>query len=374
MSTFAAPHPLSQVIYEGVLESPPWTSLLSRLEQYMQATSATLVLRRPHSDDDGLTIYLYSDSDQAALDDFRERGHHDSPFAELPEQQVFTLRDRVSESELSNLTFTQYLRDYNVGDLIGFDVTDKKSRMRLRLRLIRLSGEAGFSPSDRTRLQSIVALMHKALQLYAAYTQNNFVEAFYDHLLGSMDIATIIVNQHLEVFSTNTQAQYLLATGKVAFLRGKQLQLWEKSEQPKLRESCHRAIERQAEISPEISTRHTISDRDGANWEVNVRGLSLPNVAFNSGEPQIAVLLQPLQRNIAPSPERLVELLAVTPSEAKLVAKLVEGGTLTAAATALGISRNTARAQLSSVFNKTGVNRQSQLVKLVVNGLSTLRQ
>ena len=41
-----------------------------------------------------------------------------------------------------------------------------------------------------------------------------------------------------------------------------------------------------------------------------------------------------------------------------------------AAARALGVSRNTARAQLSSVFSKTGVNRQSQLVKLVADAFT----
>ena len=60
-----------------------------------------------------------------------------------------------------------------------------------------------------------------------------------------------------------------------------------------------------------------------------------------------------------------MDLFGVTPAEAKLVAHLVDGQTLTAAAKALGISRNTARGQLASVFTKTGVNRQNQLVRLV---------
>ena len=58
-------------------------------------------------------------------------------------------------------------------------------------------------------------------------------------------------------------------------------------------------------------------------------------------------------------------MFEVTPAEAKLIAHLVDGLTLTAASEALGVSRNTARAQLSSIFTKTGVNRQNHLVKLV---------
>jgi DNA-binding CsgD family transcriptional regulator len=67
----------------------------------------------------------------------------------------------------------------------------------------------------------------------------------------------------------------------------------------------------------------------------------------------------------------LIEVFEVTPAEAKLIAHLVDGLTLTAAAEALGVSRNTARAQLSSIFTKTGVNRQTQLVKLVSDAFAT---
>jgi len=60
----------------------------------------------------------------------------------------------------------------------------------------------------------------------------------------------------------------------------------------------------------------------------------------------------------------------VTLAEARLTLKLLEGLSLTAAAEALGISRNTARTQLSSVFSKTNLNSQTQLVKLVSDVLS----
>ena len=58
-------------------------------------------------------MYLYSDSDMGALEDFRTRAHIDSPFAELPEKKVFTLYDRVTPSELKTLEFHEYLNAYN---------------------------------------------------------------------------------------------------------------------------------------------------------------------------------------------------------------------------------------------------------------------
>ena len=76
-------HPLSEAIYEGVLETPPWHSLLKLLEHYVATKSASLVIRRPTEEGPGSTITLFDNQD--ALLDFQTNSYKDSPFAELPE-------------------------------------------------------------------------------------------------------------------------------------------------------------------------------------------------------------------------------------------------------------------------------------------------
>lgn len=373
VSKIPVAHPLSQAVYEGVLEKPPWKSLLKYLEDYMQVASATLVLRRPGMSDPGHTVYLYSDSGAGALEDFRTRGHLDSPFAELPEKKVFTLNDRVTRSELKTLDFYEYLNTYGVSDLIGFDVHDKQSHIRLRLRLVRIGDAPAFSQDDRVRLESIVPLMDNALKLYSAYTHNSFVEELYEELLGSMDIASVIVNAKLEVLSANQQAKQILTSKDGVFLRRNSLRCSQVSDQQKLEDACHELMGRArddelARQTCSISIGRTSSDR---KWDVYIRTVGKQNVVFGEGGPELVLLLQGPVRDCAPSQSRLIEMFGVTPAEAKLVAHLVDGLTLTAAAEALGVSRNTARAQLASIFTKTGVNRQNQLVKLVSDAFAT---
>lgn len=369
MADIRAAHPLSQAIYEGVLEKPPWKTLQKYLESYMQVPSATLVLRRPRLSDPGLTVYLYSDLDRGALEDFRTRAHRDSPFAELPEKKVFTLHDRVTRSELESLDFCEYLNAYGVSDLIGFDVHDKQSHIRLRLRLVRIGDAPAFSREDRARLESIVPLMNNALKLYGAYTHNSFIEVFYEELLGSMDIASVILNARLEVLSANKPAKKILGSRDGVFLRRNSLRCSRSSDQQKLEDACHELMEtarddEHARHTCSISIERTSSD---AKWDVSIRNVEKQNVVFGEGGPELVLLLRGPVRDCAPSQSRLIEMFGVSPAEAKLIAHLADGLTLTAAAEALGISRNTARAQLSSVFSKTSVNRQNQLVKLVTN-------
>ena len=54
-------------------------------------------------------------------------------------------------------------------------------------------------------------------------------------------------------------------------------------------------------------------------------------------------------------------------AEARLAAVLGEGLSLVEAARRLGIAHNTAKVQLRSVFAKTGVHRQAQLVALLAS-------
>jgi DNA-binding CsgD family transcriptional regulator len=61
----------------------------------------------------------------------------------------------------------------------------------------------------------------------------------------------------------------------------------------------------------------------------------------------------------------LNKVFGLTPAEARLAAALADGTNLETASERLGITRETARNQLKSVFLKTGTHRQSQLVALL---------
>lgn len=333
----------------------------------MEVSSATLVLRRPRHSDPGVTVYLYSESNTNALEDFRNRGSADSPFAELPVKKVFTLADRITSAEGSTLEFCNYLQSYGVSDLIGFDVYDKQSHIRLRLRLVRIGDVVGFSQRDRTRLESIVPLMDNALKLYSAYAYNNFFTEFYDELLGSMDIASVVVNARLEVISANQQARQVLAAKDGVLLRRNAFRCCSTTDQRRLQDACNALLNPDVDNKNDRQAASIVIEREAVNskWDVHVRKISTQNVIFDEGGPELVLLLQGPVRSSAPSQARLINVFGVTPAEAKLIIYLVDSMTLTAAAKTLGISRNTARAQLASIFSKTGVNRQAQLVKLV---------
>lgn len=82
--------------------------------------------------------------------------------------------------------------------------------------------------------------------------------------------------------------------------------------------------------------------------------------------PEVVALVVLRPRSSVALADFLQRRFGLTRSEARLAEALPSGGTLLEVAARLGISYETARTQLRAVFTKTGVNRQSELVALVV--------
>lgn len=87
----------------------------------------------------------------------------------------------------------------------------------------------------------------------------------------------------------------------------------------------------------------------------------------------VYVAVGPLAAGIAPSfGDRLRQLYGITAAEARLCRHLCQGHSVDAAADLLSIRRSTAVTQLKSVFNRTGVGRQADLVRLLMD-IASLR-
>lgn len=71
--------------------------------------------------------------------------------------------------------------------------------------------------------------------------------------------------------------------------------------------------------------------------------------------------------------DQLVRFYDFTPTEAKLARLLSNGYRLDQAADTMGIRYQTARTHLKRVFSKTGIDRQSELVRLILTGPASFR-
>ena len=93
---------------------------------------------------------------------------------------------------------------------------------------------------------------------------------------------------------------------------------------------------------------------------------------FVSRRAAVVVFVSDPDRHPAPPIEGLAQLYRLTPSEAALVALLIEGLSLREAADRLAIGMNTVRTHLRQAFLKTGTHRQAELVSLLLRSTAML--
>ncbi len=92
-----------------------------------------------------------------------------------------------------------------------------------------------------------------------------------------------------------------------------------------------------------------------------------PRPRFASRQPAVIVTVTDPEREVEPSADMLRRLFGLTPTEAALAALLASGRSVDEVADELAMAKATARVHLRSIFKKMRVNRQSELVKLVLD-------
>jgi DNA-binding CsgD family transcriptional regulator len=108
-----------------------------------------------------------------------------------------------------------------------------------------------------------------------------------------------------------------------------------------------------------------VVDREEAPWLLVE---AMPVTAFGSdlfSTSRAILLLTDLRSPLRRETTQFCAAFGLTVAEAKLAAKLASGVGIDAAASSLGVSRETARSQLKAVFAKTNTRRQAELAGLL---------
>jgi DNA-binding CsgD family transcriptional regulator len=103
-----------------------------------------------------------------------------------------------------------------------------------------------------------------------------------------------------------------------------------------------------------------LSGRNGERYSVLIEPPAKPGA-----ETAALLFVRQIDGQAAPSPETLKHLFGLSPTESKLAHELAQGLDVKEAALAMGVTVNTARTYLRTIFQKTGVNRQSELIRLL---------
>jgi DNA-binding CsgD family transcriptional regulator/PAS domain-containing protein len=377
---------LVRLVYLGALQEQPWQSALPALRQALDAQVASLVLRPPSEDDRGVILNCVrpdaqkageevhlADPDDWEVTAYREQFFALDPFVNLPLDKVIALEDVLSDDELrSSDYYLHYLQPIDLFRILGVD-TAEPGGMLARLRFSRRESEPRFQEQERQLLEQIAPHLRQAIEIYARLNHMTSERDLYAGAVDQLSVATIILDQQGQLLNTNGLARALLEERDGLGQRDQRLHL----EGRELNRALHEALEaivraRQGDETSVVKALRVPRSSGRSDLGLVIRPVPTSEWSEGPSSPCAAVFISDPDLRDSSSQQGLAELFGLTPAEANLALLLARGLSLAEASETQNISQHTARAQLKSIFAKTGVSRQAELVRLILKSVASL--
>jgi DNA-binding CsgD family transcriptional regulator len=219
-----------------------------------------------------------------------------------------------------------------------------------------------FSDEDKWLYALLMGHFARAVGLSMQLDLRAGTSALGPELVEALNIGVILVTEDRKIVQANAVAERVLA-----------LRRWLTAVDRRLRTVHHGSI-------GTLSWRVAAAARTGAGRGLDagtvlrlkgvgddvlpilVSPFRTPDGAWGQDLPTAAILFRDPEQPDHPTGAAISAAYGLSPAEGRMAALLAEGRTLTEAATAAGVSLNTAKTQLGSIFARTGFGRQAELV------------
>ncbi|MBR1217993.1 helix-turn-helix transcriptional regulator [Bradyrhizobium sp. U87765 SZCCT0131] len=325
-------------VSRGVLEGAPLAATLDVIRAQFNACAAALhVERRGHPDEPTVLVIREHAGDVAAMRDVLEPScDHDI------EHEVLASRCHGMAS-------------------CG---TALDGAVRYTLWIYRDRAEPEFDAEEEAIAQILVTQVAHGLEVASRIDSNTFERTLYLDVLDKLNVGFVMIDQSCRVIRTSRLAERILSRRDGLLIQAGKLCAVNSLEDRELQKAIKAATQRTAVGDLESSRGLSFTKRSGS------RTLGVMIRPVTSGvDKTISVVIYIRDCDMAPDVESefVRQMFDLTPAEAAVTRGLAAGLSLEDAAISLDISRNTARAHLRSIFSKSGITRQTELVRLVLN-------
>ncbi|EJN31217.1 DNA-binding protein with HTH domain-containing protein [Pseudomonas sp. GM78] len=360
--------------YDGSLDHKLMAKTLRHVRSLFQANYVTLILRVPEQPDLGLMIVV-GDIEGDGEVSYWPYQQSVTPFSNPPIDQVFTVDDLMTEAQwTSSVYYKTYGTLHDTFHIMGADVSTPDGG-KLRFRITRPKAAPKFTASERTLCEMLLPHLRRAMHVHNLLDRSESIGELYSQAISRLSVATIVLDQNGSVLRLNPVASELLKQADGLKLVGGRLEATYPTDNRELQRLVRNAFAREAS-SEQVSTAAeamAVSRPSGQiNLGVVVEAIPTQDWAEGKSKPVVVVYIRDAVGRSMASETVTKQLFNLTRAETALAMELANGLSLEEAAEVLNVRRNTARAHLRSIFSKTGVRRQTELVRIILNSVVAL--
>jgi len=363
---------LLEALYSGPLEESPWATFMDVLCVRLKAMAVTLILEPPASEGPGYILNAAGRLN-SGWRTYREQFFASDPFVHLPEGQPVTISEYLPQDEFLASDFNQlFLKPTGVRYILGVDLR-AEGDILARLRVSRHESSTDFGEEERQVCALLLPHLRKSVELFGRLSRIASERTLYAGTLNQMAVGAIIVDGHGRILDRDRIAEALLKQADGVAAVGGMLTLHDRKASARLRDALRKIAESERKGERSLVEAIRVERPSGKrDFGFILKPAPQPQYLDGQNSAAIVVFISDPDRHMTMAPAALVKLFGLTPAEAAFAVLLGDGLTLDEAAHELSITRNTARAHLRSIFAKTGVSRQTMLVRLIVTSLVQL--
>ena len=357
-------------LYEAALHPEGWEKCLERVRLQFQGNFASLIFRTVTADDSGLIVSV---GNSARGIDPKTPNLSVSPFTGMPPDRLVTIGDVLAESDWrSSAYYRDWCAPHDVYHVMAADICTSDGGV-YGFRVTRDERSPPFSAADKDLGHRLLPHIKRALNVHLSIHQDRKVISLYSHAMAQLMVGVVVLDKDSLVMECNPAANMILDLQDGLRITGKQLEASYANDNRKLQTLIKDALTHNKKSQVNLTEALSISRPSGKlSWGVVVQSISPDQWTEGKQRPAVAVFVRDTEGQAQPPVRLAQQLFQLTPAETMLAIQLANGLSLEEAATELNIRRNTARAHLRSIFSKTGVRRQTELVRIFLNSVAWL--
>jgi DNA-binding CsgD family transcriptional regulator/PAS domain-containing protein len=289
------------------------------------------------------------------------------PFRQIHEAaasgSLSRLTERLPQSVLRHDEwYNDYLLKGGVSDILGTKLHESPAHMII-VGLYRAVDDPDPDPWDLEAMQALLPSLRNAASLHLGLIDIGYRSAIVSGRIDHLAAAVMFTDTDGRIVETNQAAERILRLGDGLTIRNGQICARRNFETAKLAELIAHAT---GATGRHPSAGCLLIGRDGGHPAYIVRVAPVTAGLVGYDLPMAMVLVSAPDENRI-SESELAELYGLSPAESRLAVAVAYGKRLNELAGEFGVQITTLRTQLSSVLKKCGVERQSDLVRLISN-------
>lgn len=361
---------LLAALYGGVRQDDPWQDFLTLVRDKIDAQAVTLILRPLDPTRSG--VMMNAGGTVQFAQDYQQQFYAFDPFVGLKPGAVVTLSEFIPASELEDSEFYRsFLSRSGSFYILGVDLPTQG--VDARFRITRTKDGREFNDAEKEFVRLLVPHLQMAVEFYTHQHRLESERDLYAGAVNQLSVGTLILDADSKVLDMNRQAEKILALEDGIRVINEHLDLSTPSKTAELRDHIKTVLSTEHKDRAGFAQAIRVERPSGAlDFSLMVKPVPAAHWLEGKAIPAVAIFVADPAGEVDAVAETLAILFGLTPTEATVSLLLANGLSLDEAAEDMGVARNTVRAHLRSIFSKTGVSKQTQLVRLVLKSVAEL--